>query len=118
MTALDDQAYAYPRFLVARWNEEEKVAQFKHANWCALVAPVTGTECDCGHPAYLLAALAAQRVILEAYEEAHESEVRNPFTSGSVFTLALHEALVALAEPFRSHPNHPANAENPFSREP
>lgn len=98
MTTLD----AYATFLTARWDEVEDAHghyPVQPSDWGDFDTPTGGcVPCDVRPPAecYVLADLAAKRAILEEMGDMDDppSWVLN-----------------LLADPFRDHPDHPANQE-------
>lgn len=96
MTTLD----TYARFLTARWGELE--AEDWHAADCEQNTYSAG-PCDCGVPALTSADLAAKRTVL-----AHVT-MQPPFRAHGDTEVRAPWYVVTLAEPFRDHPDHPAN---------
>lgn len=105
MTALD----AYATFLTARWDEAERVARElltdqpgDYGPDCLYYNADDITLCVGARP--VLADLAAKRAIL--------AEARNyspELSSGDNGEWAFEVVLTHLADPFRDHPDHPAN---------
>ena len=103
MTTLD----AYATFLTARWDEVE--AEEWHAADCERNTYSAG-PCDCGVPALATADLASKRAILGKAHEAlrfaaRPSAGRSSRVCAATFIVVLED----LAEPFRTHPEHPEN---------
>lgn len=95
MTTLD----AYARFLTARWDEMEARAECDpHCSTSYHQA-----ACDCSAK-MTLADLAAKRAILAAADD------DNPMLD-HLSLVTLEWVVTHLADPFRDHPDHPANAD-------
>lgn len=127
MSTLD----AYARFLAARWDEAERIAQAAtlgpwQSDGCDVLQAVSAAQvADCFEPdrpdathialhdpAYVLDDLAAKRAVLKLHKPADGlcascGDAR--WATAQVDSPC--PTVKALAAPFRDHPDHPANQE-------
>lgn len=93
-----------PAFLEARWAEIEADADSLHNRHDDDMARLEFYgDCDCGHPAYVLADIAAKRAVLALHQDlAADNGEYSGWQNLAIDTLA------ALAAPFAAHDDYRA----------